>query len=109
MSRLIQVFTNGFTGIVIWNKKKVYCSDLSISQGGEQTCFLSEGGLTVSKLPVSANVKLIYPLIKWRTIEMSVRVIQQRAIETSGRGGFFDKMFIVSEEVFSPQLVVNET
>lgn len=40
-----------------------------------------EGGLTASKQPVSSNVKLIYPLIKWKTIEMSVHVIQQRAIE----------------------------
>lgn len=41
-----------------------------------------EGDLTASKQPVSSNVKLIYPLIKWKTIEMSVHVIQQRKIET---------------------------
>ncbi len=35
---LIQVFTNGFRGIVV--KEKVYCTDLGTSQGGEQTCFL---------------------------------------------------------------------
>lgn len=39
-SRLIRVFTNGFRGIVVRNKEKVYCSDLSTSQGGEQTCSL---------------------------------------------------------------------
>lgn len=99
MSRLIRVFTNGFTGIVIRNKKKVYCSGLSTSQGGEKTCFLGEGGPMASKLPVSSNVKLIYPLIKWKTIEMSVHVIQQRAIEPFG--GLFDKMFTQSEELFS--------
>ncbi len=50
-----------------------------------------KGGLTASKLPVSSNVKLIYPLIRWKTIEMSVHVIQPRAIETVRRdreGGF---------------------
>lgn len=57
-----------FTGIIIRNKGKVCCSDLSTSQGGGQTCFPL---LTASKLPACSNVTLIYPLIKWKTIEMS--------------------------------------
>lgn len=58
-----------------------------------------EGGLTRRKLPVSSNVKLIYPLIRWKTIEMSIHVIQQRAIEASRRDR--QGKFTVSEEVFS--------
>ena len=56
--------------------------------------WIIENGLTASKLPVSSNVKLVYPLIRWETIEMSVHVIQQRATETlSGgkEGDFFWK------------------
>lgn len=34
--------------------------------------------LTASKLPVSSNAKLIYPLIKWETIEMSVREMRSK-------------------------------
>lgn len=95
-SRCLQTASQGsLSGM----RRKVCCSVLSTSQGGEETCFLGQGGPMTSKLPVSSNVKLIYPLIKWKTIEMSVHVIQRRAIEPFG--GSFDKFFTQSGEIFS--------
>lgn len=60
------MFTDGFTGISYQeSEERPFSSDLSTPRGGEQTRSLGVGGLTASKLPVSLNVKLLFPLIKW--------------------------------------------
>lgn len=49
---------------------------------------ISEDALAATTPPVSSNIKL-FILIKWKIIEMSVNVVQQKAIE------------ILCKEVFS--------
>lgn len=47
-----------------------------------------KGRPTASRAPVSQNVKLIYPPIKWKTIEMSARVIHQLCKHNDRTGNF---------------------
>lgn len=61
---------------------------------------MARAGPTASKAPVSPNVKLIYPLIKWKTIEMSARVIQPRRIANMATEQAFLSSFTKSGAVF---------
>lgn len=78
---LRKVFTNGFRWTAVRNEEK-RCSDPPNKVENEcvsEIC-ISQGVLMQSTLPVSSNVNL-FILIKWKTIERSVLVIQEKATE----------------------------
>lgn len=96
LSRLIQVLTNGFRGIVVRNKGKVYCSDLATSQGEEQTCFLwkiNQWGCPGGKhTACQLKYQIIYPdqvENNWNVSQCSTTKSDWNIVQWQGGGFFF--------------------